>query len=384
MLSAGHRGRQLVSLLWASKWSARGLRKATELHFTAAVSEQPVFQELFQPGKRAVLLGMDPDINGAVAVLSWQNPALDNSISGSNGSSGAALAPLGSLRQGRKGSAERSSSSGCTHSATAGLAVSVHDMPIELWEQHKRSKRQPDPAALLAILQESTGAATLVGDAGAAGAGGGDLVVRAVLEHTTPQHLSGKYAWYGMGFSFGLLQGLLTAQGIRYQRVDASAWKRHLGLFRLGKDGSLSLARQLFPQAEAFLRRKKDHGRAEALLIAAWGLGVRMTAVEQPGGILSYSAPVDGDVSNEPSAGGAEGPQGHEDNLLDSVSVGSSTAGSPALGETVSQVSLAKKPRQPRKKFAEPGADGALAKEAAPRKRQSRKKAAAEPELATT
>ncbi len=57
-----------------------------------------------------------------------------------------------------------------------------------------------------------------------------------------------------MGFSFGLLQGLLTAQGIRYQRVDASAWKRHLGLFRLGKDGSLSLARQLFPQAEAFLR----------------------------------------------------------------------------------------------------------------------------------
>ena len=26
------------------------------------------------------------------------------------------------------------------------------------------------------------------------------------------------------------------------------------------------------------IRRKKDHGRAEAMLIAAWGLGMRITA----------------------------------------------------------------------------------------------------------
>lgn len=57
-----------------------------------------------------------------------------------------------------------------------------------------------------------------------------------------------------MGFSFGLLTGILTAQGIPYRRVEASGWKRHMGLWRLGKDGSLALARQLFPQAGHLLR----------------------------------------------------------------------------------------------------------------------------------
>lgn len=52
-----------------------------------------------------------------------------------------------------------------------------------------------------------------------------------------------------MGYSSGLLTGLLTSQGVPYQRVDAASWKRHLGLYRLGKEGSLALARQLFPQA---------------------------------------------------------------------------------------------------------------------------------------
>ncbi len=59
---------------------------------------------------------------------------------------------------------------------------------------------------------------------------------------------------YGMGFSFGLLTGLLASQGIPHHRVDASLWKRHMGLFRQGKEGSLLLARQLFPQAHDFLK----------------------------------------------------------------------------------------------------------------------------------
>ena len=55
-----------------------------------------------------------------------------------------------------------------------------------------------------------------------------------------------------------------------------------MGLWRQGKEGSLALARQLFPQAEPLLRRKKDHGRAEAILIAAWALGVRARALAGP------------------------------------------------------------------------------------------------------
>lgn len=49
-----------------------------------------------------------------------------------------------------------------------------------------------------------------------------------------------------------------------------TSWKRH---FRLGsdEDASRALARRLWP-ACGVLERKKDHGRAEALLMARYGL----------------------------------------------------------------------------------------------------------------
>ncbi len=37
---------------------------------------------------------------------------------------------------------------------------------------------------------------------------------------------------------------------------------------------------QLYFQLLAWCRRKKDHGRAEALLLAAWGIGFRRSTVD--------------------------------------------------------------------------------------------------------
>lgn len=48
--------------------------------------------------------------------------------------------------------------------------------------------------------------------------------------------------------------------------VSAASWKRALGLFGTDKRASLNKARLLFRSAS--LERKKDHGRAEALLVA--------------------------------------------------------------------------------------------------------------------
>eukprot|EP00775_Hariotina_reticulata_P013092 gene13092-13219_t len=54
-------------------------------------------------------------------------------------------------------------------------------------------------------------------------------------------------------------------------------WKKHLGLLSQDKDSSRQLAIDVYSNAgksqQDMLRRKRDHGRAEALLIAAWGLG---------------------------------------------------------------------------------------------------------------
>jgi crossover junction endodeoxyribonuclease RuvC len=49
--------------------------------------------------------------------------------------------------------------------------------------------------------------------------------------------------------------------------VRPRAWKKDMGL-TADKDESLSMARELWPDAP--LARKKDNGRAEALLIAEW------------------------------------------------------------------------------------------------------------------
>lgn len=50
--------------------------------------------------------------------------------------------------------------------------------------------------------------------------------------------------------------------------VTPQAWKKHHGLIGTEKVASLELARSMFPEAP--LTRQKDHGRADALLMAIW------------------------------------------------------------------------------------------------------------------
>lgn len=49
--------------------------------------------------------------------------------------------------------------------------------------------------------------------------------------------------------------------------VRPQEWKKHFGL-SANKDDAVALAKRLFPEAKDYLKRVKDHGRAEALLIA--------------------------------------------------------------------------------------------------------------------
>ena len=78
----------------------------------------------------------------------------------------------------------------------------------------------------------------------------------------------------------GALQALydtptLTLHRSRGTRVRPAIWKRTLGLGK-DKEASRLKAIQLFPTAD--LRRKKDHGRAEALLLAYWRQQHRLEA----------------------------------------------------------------------------------------------------------
>src|SRR5262245_27263220 len=57
----------------------------------------------------------------------------------------------------------------------------------------------------------------------------------------------------------------------RSQIVEPSVWKRQLHLNGGDKEQSRLLVLQKFPRQHALLARKRDHNRAEAILLPVWG-----------------------------------------------------------------------------------------------------------------
>ncbi|RID70426.1 hypothetical protein BRARA_C02448 [Brassica rapa] len=96
---------------------------------------------------------------------------------------------------------------------------------------------------------------------------------RAYIEQSIPFPKDGKQGWYSGGFGFGFWIGTLVTSGFSVVPVPSTVWKRHFQLAggNCTKDDSRRVASELFPLLSSQLQRKKDHGRAEALLIAAYG-----------------------------------------------------------------------------------------------------------------
>lgn len=76
---------------------------------------------------------------------------------------------------------------------------------------------------------------------------------------------------FNFGMGFGMWLGVLAALKIPHQQVHPVTWKK-LVMADMGKekDASRIKAMQLYPRSTEGLTRKKDHGRADALLIAEW------------------------------------------------------------------------------------------------------------------
>lgn len=94
-----------------------------------------------------------------------------------------------------------------------------------------------------------------------------DLVV---IERQRAMPRQGVSSTFATGFQYGALTGILAALGKPYEVVEPSVWKRDVGLLKLDKDHSRERAIELVPEGTAFFARKKDHGNAEACLIALW------------------------------------------------------------------------------------------------------------------
>lgn len=104
------------------------------------------------------------------------------------------------------------------------------------------------------------------------------------IEQSIPYPQDGKQGWWSGGFGYGLWIGILVASGYSVVPVPSLLWKNEFKLTgnRSSKDDSRELATTLFPSMNSMLKRKKDHGRAEALLIAAYGKGLKVNLDSSP------------------------------------------------------------------------------------------------------
>ena len=91
-----------------------------------------------------------------------------------------------------------------------------------------------------------------------------------VLEEVGAMPKQGVSSMFRFGESYGVIRGVLGAVGIPYMQVRPERWKKYLQLSGKEKDCARTVAIQRHPTAAAHLGRKKDIGRADALLIATW------------------------------------------------------------------------------------------------------------------
>jgi len=135
-------------------------------------------------------------------------------------------------------------------------SVRFFDMPVRKVKSGKGAKSEYDASELASILQLD----------------GIYCRSHATIERQQSMPEQGVASTFKTGFGFGLLVGVLAGLKLPYTVVSAVTWKRRM-MDGMGKEKGASIlrAKQLFPQTAGELNLKKHHGRADALLIAAYG-----------------------------------------------------------------------------------------------------------------
>jgi crossover junction endodeoxyribonuclease RuvC len=107
------------------------------------------------------------------------------------------------------------------------------------------------------------------------------LVIRTWIMAHQPQHAfieraqampkQGASSGFKYGRATGAIEAVIACCEIPLTIVEPATWKKFHHLHGGDKEGARQRALQLFPSAHALLARKRDHGRADASLIALYG-----------------------------------------------------------------------------------------------------------------
>lgn len=96
-----------------------------------------------------------------------------------------------------------------------------------------------------------------------------EFVTVAYIEQVGAMPGQGTASMFSFGHAAGVADGVLAALSIPIEYVTPQIWKKNYSLNGKDKEASRAKGIQLYPQAS--LARKKDVGRAEAILIARYG-----------------------------------------------------------------------------------------------------------------
>lgn len=77
---------------------------------------------------------------------------------------------------------------------------------------------------------------------------------------------------FRFGFATGQIRAVAACYGMELRLVHPQSWKRWAGLKGPDKEQSRQKALELYPGAQPWLGLKKHHNKAEALILALYGL----------------------------------------------------------------------------------------------------------------
>jgi crossover junction endodeoxyribonuclease RuvC len=126
------------------------------------------------------------------------------------------------------------------------------DLPVHVLTRGGKKKRELDIAGLIGILSLRR-------------------LTHAFLEAIGAMPGQGVSGVFAFGKCYGVILGVIAARSIPVSLVPPVRWKRALVVPK-AKDGARARASQLLPEAAHQWRLKKHDGRAEAALIALFGL----------------------------------------------------------------------------------------------------------------
>jgi crossover junction endodeoxyribonuclease RuvC len=98
---------------------------------------------------------------------------------------------------------------------------------------------------------------------------GGDPTV--IMERVSSRPGESGAASFKFGRAFGIAEGIVHAYGWQLTLVTPQLWKKRAGLIGQPKGASIGTATNLWPDQAHLFRFKKNHGRADAALIAHYG-----------------------------------------------------------------------------------------------------------------